>query len=75
MAIAIEDFDALDQGSVVLWSGSDDGFDVPFFAVQFIEGLAWLSPNGTTYTSEALAEQADDLTLVHDAVVPEEARA
>lgn len=74
MAIAIDDLKALDQGSVVLWNGTADEYDIPFFRVSFIEGLAWVSPNGTTYESEALEEVADELELVHSAEVPEEAK-
>lgn len=74
MAIAIDDLKALDQGSVVLWEGTSDGYDVPFFLVAFVEGLAWLSPNGTTYAVEALEEVADELSVVHTAVVPDEAK-
>lgn len=75
MAIAIDDLKTLDQGSLVIWTQPEEPeFPIPFFLAAYFEGNHWVSPNGTLYPAEALEEVADELDLVHRAVVPEEAK-
>lgn len=73
MGITADELKALDQGSLVTWSGTQDDYDVPFYRVAFIEGLAWIAPNGEGYLDEALEEDIENITLVYKSEVHPEA--